>query len=59
EEPENMGAWAYMLRTFREVQLKYIGRNESASPATGYSKLHAQQQEGIVKRVLEKQLVTN
>lgn len=56
EEPENMGAWAFMLRSFREVNLKFIGRNESASPATGYGKLHTQQQQSIIDRVFEKQL---
>lgn len=56
EEPENMGAWAYMLRAFREVNLKYIGRNESASPATGYGKQHIKQQQNIIDRVFEKQL---
>lgn len=59
EEPENMGAWAHMHMNFREVNLKYIGRNESASPATGYGKLHTQQQESIINRVFEKQLVKN
>jgi 2-oxoglutarate dehydrogenase E1 component len=56
EEPENMGAWAYMLRAFREVNLKYIGRNESASPATGYGKQHIKQQQSIIDRVFVKQL---
>lgn len=56
EEPENMGAWAYMLRAFREVNLKYIGRNESASPATGYGKQHTKQQQSIIDRVFVKQL---
>jgi 2-oxoglutarate dehydrogenase E1 component len=57
EEPENMGAWAHIHRAFKEVNLNYVGRNESASPATGYSKLHATQQQGIVDRVIEKQEV--
>lgn len=57
EEPENMGAWAYILRAFREVNLKYVGRNESASPATGYGKMHAQQQQNIIDRVFVKQLI--
>ncbi len=63
EEPENMGAWSYMLRAFREINLppgqtglKYIGRHETASPATGYGKLHVQQQQNIIDRVFEKQL---
>ena len=57
EEPENMGAWAFMNRRFKEVTLKYIGRNESASPATGYGKLHTQQQQNIINSVFEKVLV--
>ncbi|MDP2089524.1 MAG: 2-oxoglutarate dehydrogenase E1 component [Flavobacteriaceae bacterium] len=54
EEPENMGAWTFIYRTFREVQLKYIGRDESASPATGYSKMHARQQQNIIDSVFLK-----
>jgi 2-oxoglutarate dehydrogenase E1 component len=57
EESENMGAWAYIHRAFKEVDLKYVGRHESASPATGYSKLHTQQQQSIVDRVIEKQKI--
>ncbi len=53
EESENMGAWAYIHRAFKEVDLKYVGRHESASPATGYSKLHLQQQQGIVEKVFK------
>jgi len=58
EESENMGAWAYIHRAFKEVNLRYVGRHESASPATGYSKLHTQQQQAIVDFVIEKQKVT-
>ena len=54
EEPENMGAWSFMLRCFPQVSLKFIGRHESASPATGYSKIHAEQQKTIVEKVFEK-----
>ena len=38
EEPENMGAWGYMLRKFPDVKLDYIGRRESSAPAAGSSK---------------------
>ncbi len=55
EEPENMGAWAHMVRLFKDVKLNYIGRNESASPATGYSKTHAEQQARIVASLFQKQ----
>ena len=58
EEPENMGAWSFILRFFREVPLTFIGRHEGASPATGYSKAHALQQQAIVDQFLEKSTVT-
>ncbi|MBI2269989.1 MAG: 2-oxoglutarate dehydrogenase E1 component [Bacteroidetes bacterium] len=57
EEPENMGAWSFMIRMFGNVPLKYIGRHESASPATGFSKAHAGQQQAIVDKLFEKALV--
>lgn len=59
EEPENMGAWSFMLRSFREVPLKFVGRNESATPATGFNKIHEFQQKGIIEKVFEKVAVTN
>lgn len=40
EEPENMGAWGFMLRKFPDVKLEYIGRNESSAPAAGSFKRH-------------------
>lgn len=57
EEPENMGAWSFMMRMFGNVPLKFIGRHESASPATGFSKAHAGQQQAIVDKLFEKTLV--
>ncbi|GAB3932561.1 2-oxoglutarate dehydrogenase E1 component [Mucilaginibacter myungsuensis] len=55
EEPENMGAWPYMLRKFRksELQLDVISRKESASTATGYAKQHASQQAYIISKAFE------
>jgi len=50
EEPENMGAWSFILRAFREVQLQYVGREEAASPATGFAKTHVKEQDEIVKK---------
>ncbi len=50
EEPENMGAWAYMLRNYRQVTMELISRKPSASPATGYGKLHVKEQQEIVTR---------
>ena len=57
EEPENMGAWSFILRSFKEVPLSLVSRNESASPATGYGKMHSEQQQNIINRVFEKKLV--
>jgi 2-oxoglutarate dehydrogenase E1 component len=57
EEPENMGAWSFVLRAFRHVNLKYIGRPETASPATGYGKSHIKQQQNIIDKLFQKQLV--
>jgi 2-oxoglutarate dehydrogenase E1 component len=64
EEPENMGAWVHVLLSFRTVKLlngqtlKYIGRAASASPATGYAKLHVAQEKNIMEAVFKKQLVS-
>lgn len=51
EEPLNMGAWMHMMR-WRDLfnQMRPIGRKSSASPATGYSKVHQQEQEEIIKK---------
>lgn len=57
EEPENMGAWSYLMRVFKEVQLNCISRPESASPATGSHKQHEKEQKAIIDKVFEKILV--
>lgn len=53
EEPENMGAWSYLMRTRRELNLRVISREESASPATGSPKMHARQQKEIIEKAFE------
>jgi 2-oxoglutarate dehydrogenase E1 component len=50
EEPENMGAWSFILRVFREVRKDVISRKASASPATGYAKVHKKEQKEIVEK---------
>jgi 2-oxoglutarate dehydrogenase E1 component len=40
EEPENMGAWAYMSLNLKSVDLKGIFRPASAACAEGSKKLH-------------------
>jgi 2-oxoglutarate dehydrogenase E1 component len=51
EEPSNMGAWnfvRYRLDELMKKSFKYIGRDASASPATGFPGLYRKQQEGIL-----------
>jgi len=50
EEPKNMGAWTFLLRWDENFSLKLFSRNSSASPATGFSKVHAKEQQDIVDR---------
>ncbi|KUG08009.1 2-oxoglutarate dehydrogenase E1 component [Solirubrum puertoriconensis] len=50
EEPENMGYWNYMLRYMRRELADVVARKPSASPATGYNKVHVQEQKQIVAR---------
>jgi 2-oxoglutarate dehydrogenase E1 component len=62
EEPKNMGAWFsvrdYIQWTLDTIkanngEISYIGRSPDASPATGYAKRHASQQQEIIKKVFE------
>jgi len=57
EEPHNMGAWGYLLRTvspnLKGGQLQCIARPESASPATGSKKAHEVQQKEILEKVFK------
>ena len=55
EEPENMGAWPYISRKFRNssLNLELISRQESSSTATGYAKQHIAQQLNIVVSAFE------
>jgi 2-oxoglutarate dehydrogenase E1 component len=48
EEPENMGYWTYILRVYKERNLQLISRKASASPATGYAKVHAEEQQNLI-----------
>ncbi len=50
EEPLNMGAWDYMVRYFRKDPLEVVARRASASPATGYKKVHDDQQKDVIDR---------
>jgi 2-oxoglutarate dehydrogenase E1 component len=52
EEPENMGAWSYLFRMYRKVNLDVIAKNASASPAPGSSQLFEIRQNAIINGVL-------
>ncbi len=48
EEPLNMGAASFLQMNLKSVNFGVISRNASASTATGYHKVHAQEQAEIV-----------
>jgi 2-oxoglutarate dehydrogenase E1 component len=51
EEPANMGAWQFLLSNFcGKLDLKLVSRKVSASPATGFKKVHDAQQGEIVEK---------
>lgn len=50
EEPANMGAWSFILRNFKEVELLMVARPESGTPATGSARLHAIRQQKIIDK---------
>lgn len=49
EEPLNMGAASFLQINLKQINYGVIGRNASASTATGYSKVHKQEQEEIIE----------
>lgn len=62
EEPKNGGAWRSVLEPLMTLTaelkhrptLKYVGRPESASPATGYPSTHAYEQKLLVDEAISK-----
>ncbi len=48
EEPMNMGAAGFLQMTLKGINYGVISRQPSASTATGYSKVHAQEQKEII-----------
>ncbi|MEJ7823051.1 MAG: hypothetical protein WKF85_12060, partial [Chitinophagaceae bacterium] len=49
EEPLNMGAASFLLMNLKTINFGVISRQPSASTATGYSKIHAQEQAEIIE----------
>jgi 2-oxoglutarate dehydrogenase E1 component len=52
EEPANMGPLSYIQRMMPKVEIEYISRKASASPATGFKKVHDQEQQKIVNQAM-------
>jgi 2-oxoglutarate dehydrogenase E1 component len=52
EEPGNMGAWTYINAKLPDFGFRSIARRISASPATGFKKLHDENQERIVREAM-------
>ena len=55
EEPENMGGWSFVRHRLEEIigqKLHYVGREPSASPATGFPAIYKKQQEAISNEAL-------
>ncbi len=59
EEPRNMGAWRFVRERFLDGELaaggrglRYVGRAESAAPATGQLRVHLAEQEALVGEAL-------
>ena len=52
EEPENMGAYTYLLRAIKHIPFTIVARAESASPATGSHDMHDKEQMEIVEKAL-------
>ncbi len=53
EEPENMGAWAYLCRAFKIRPLELVSRPESATPATGFYRQHVREQQELLERAFQ------
>ncbi|MBO9571601.1 MAG: 2-oxoglutarate dehydrogenase E1 component [Chitinophagaceae bacterium] len=49
EEPLNMGAASYLQMNLKSINYGVISRQPSASPATGFGKVHAQEQKEIIE----------
>ena len=53
EEPENMGAWTFILSQLRDLGINVISRSASAATASGSSKRSAAQQNEIIEKVFK------
>lgn len=52
EEPSNMGPLSYIQRMMPDQKIEFVSRKASASPATGFKKVHDSEQQKIVGQAL-------
>ena len=52
EEPENMGAWSWLQRSFRLRPLELVARRAASATATGLARRHRVEQNLIIERAL-------
>ena len=55
EEPENMGSWLFVRPRLEKIikkPIQYIGREDSASPATGFPHIYRQEQTAIIDQAI-------
>ena len=53
EEPQNNGVWFHIATFHSDLGLKFIGRPASASPASGFVKIHNKEQQLIINKAFE------
>lgn len=51
EEPENMGAWSFILRNFRHTGIDVVAPVQSGAPAPGSHKMFEKNQTDVINRV--------
>jgi 2-oxoglutarate dehydrogenase E1 component len=50
DEPENMGAWSFVSRVFKDISFLLVSRPASGSPAAGLAEIHRKR----LKKILDK-----
>ena len=59
EEPSNQGPWSFVRWRIEDLlvaggRLRYVGRKEAASPATGSYQIHRAEEAAIVDAALKR-----
>lgn len=55
EEPENMGAWSFILRNFRDTGIQVVATPISGTPAPGSHKMFEKIQNEVINKVFDRQ----